>query len=155
MDIQGQAPILLEMRVLILVLTTLLTLTACAGGRTLSNDLMGLQGHPINDAFITLGEPTGSYVKGNQTVYVWQRQHRESVFGPSVTSGYGYQFGRRSSVLGSGLMWSGIQYDSCVLRAYTAGGTIQRITQEGNPGGCETIYRYRRRDIGYDISQRP
>lgn len=122
-----------------------LLLAACAGGNSFDQNLRKVEGKPINDVAIMLkGKHTGEYQDGPATVYVWQKAQTESLFGPSVTQG-GYRLGNRSSALGSEFLWTGIQYHSCVIRARTMDGMVQRITMEGDPGGCESIYGNRRK----------
>lgn len=142
-------------RFTLLALAGLLTLSACAGARTFDQDLRALQGHPVNDAAIKFGQGhTGEYRQGDATVYVWKSSQRKSIFGDAVTKGRGYQLGGTAAD-GSGVYWTGIQHNQCVIRATTTDGIIRKITSEGNPGGCETIYGYRRQELGYDSSQRP
>jgi hypothetical protein len=119
-------------------LLAVLGLAACAGAHTFDQNLRGLEGRPVNEAFNVLGQPTGSYARGNTTFYVWQDNVRESVFGPAVSGGRGYRIGAPHG--GSEFLWSGITYHSCVIRAATAEGMVQEITFEGDPGGCQYIH---------------
>lgn len=135
-----------------LVILSLVMLTACAGARSFDQDLRQLEGRPVNDAAIMLGGPhTGSYKQGNATVYVWQGYKRESIFGPGVSKGRGYRLGSPMDD-GSGLYWTGIEHYRCVIRATTTDGIVRKITMEGNPSGCETIYGGKREPLGKDFS---
>lgn len=128
-----------------------LLLAACAGMTTFDQSLRALEGRPVNDAKIMLkGEPSGQYTDGQgRLVYVWKGYQRESIFGPAVTKGRGYD------IMNTGIYWTGIEHHRCTVRAATTGGIVQKITFEGNPGGCETIYGSRREELGYNSSQRP
>lgn len=132
-----------------LVLTLLCAsvfLAGCAGGNSFDQNLRKVEGKPINDVAIMLkGKHTGEYQDGNATVYVWQKRQTESVFGSTVTD-KGYRLGSASTAMGNAeFLWTGIQYHSCVIRARTMDGIVQRITMEGDPGGCESIYGNRRK----------
>jgi hypothetical protein len=135
-------------------LAAILALSACAGVKTFDQHLRQLEGKPVNDADLLLGHHAdGEYRSGNDTVYVWQKQDVESIFGPAVTSG-GYRLGSPSQAMGgSAMIWSGIQLNSCVIRATTNDGIIKKITFEGNPGGCETVYGFRRDRHDRAVSQ--
>ena len=135
------------------LLIAVLALAGCAGARTFDQSLRALEGHPVNDVALALGgPPAGQYQDGPAIVYVWKDSLRESVFGPAVTRGRGYKLGRSMNNKAA-LMWSGIEHHSCVVRATTMGGIVQRVTLEGNPGGCETIHGYRKEPLGRNISQ--
>lgn len=133
-----------------LVLT--LALASCAGAApTWENNLGQLVGKPANDADIFLrSHPTGDYAKGDARVYVWQGHNTESIFGPSVTRGSGLQIGRATS-LGTEFYLSGIQYDTCVVKATVLDGIIREIHSEGSaPAGCREVYGKRHRELGSD-----
>ncbi len=133
-------------------LLAVLGLSACAGGMTFDQHLRQLEGKPVNDADLMLGRhSTGQYQDGNATVYVWQARDAESIFGRSVSSGRGYGLGSPMDD-GHELLLSGVQLHSCVIRARTMDNIIQRVTYEGNPGGCETIYGYKRKPLGVNSS---
>jgi predicted small secreted protein len=137
----------------ILPLLSLLALSACTGAHTFGSDLKALEGKPINDAAIMLGgKHTGEYQRGNETVYVWQDHDSESIFGPRITMGHGYGVGSPMND-GSELLMTGLQFNTCVIRAATLDGIIRDITYEGNPGGCESIYGYRKKALGRNAAQ--
>ena len=124
-----------------------LALAGCAGVRTFDSDLRAFIGKPVNDAAIVYGPHTGQYTtKAGETVYVWQDSDVESVFGPAVTGGIGYQIGG-SPASGNGLLWSGIKFHGCVIRITTMDGIVRAVTYQGDPGGCETIHGYKRKSL--------
>jgi len=134
----------------LLILASVLLLSACAGVQTFDQHIKSLEGHPVNDAAIMLNQKhTGEYKQGDATVYVWQGSYSESVFDRSTyhQTGTGIQIGNMAAN-GNIFLLSGIQYDSCVIRATTLDGIIQRITFEGNPGGCETVYGWKKHPMG-------
>lgn len=134
-------------------LALVLALAACAG-QTFDQHLRSYKGKPVNDFAIGYGPHTGQYQRGDGAiVYVWQKSQTQSVFGPAVTQG-GYRIGSGGQADG-GILWTGIQHNSCVIRAGTMDGLIRDISFEGNPGGCETIYGTRKRELGYSVSTRP
>lgn len=129
-------------------------LSACAA-TTFDQNLRQLEGKPINDASIQLkDQPSSTYTdNAGRKVYVFKGSDRKSIFGPAVTEGKGYHvLGDRAQ---SSIYWTGIEHHRCTIRATTANGIIQKITMDGDPGGCETIYGNRREELGYDSSQRP
>ncbi len=128
-------------------LTAVLVLAACAGPMSFDQHLRQLEGKPVNDADLMLGHHAdGHYKDGANIVYVWQDYKANSVFGSNVTNG-----GHR--ILGGDVVWAGIVTNSCVIRASTYDGIIKKITYEGNPGGCETIYGRKQEPLGRDTSQ--
>lgn len=123
-----------------------LILSACAGPMSFDQRLRQLEGRPVNDADLMLGSHAdGEYRDGANTVYVWQDHKTNSVFGSSVAGGH--------RILGGDMIWGGIVTHTCVIRATTYDGIIQKIRFEGNPGGCETIHGNRREPLGRDTSQ--
>lgn len=126
-----------------------LALSACASARTFDGEMRDRYvGKPVADAIRDFGPAKGSYATADGgTAYTWQKRQSESIFGPAVTQGSGYQIlGKLPD--GHGVYWQGVTQYRCVIRAATQGGTVTGLRFEGNPGGCETILGYKRAPLG-------
>lgn len=123
-------------------------LGACAGAHTFDGSMRAAYvGQPLAQAIQDFGAPTGQYDSAAGTVFVWQKRDAESIFGPAVTRGSGYQI-LGSMPDGHGLYAQGVVYNRCVIRATTSKNMVMGMTFEGNPSGCEIITGYRKKPLG-------
>ncbi len=116
--------------------------------RTFDGDMRAaLVDQPVDAALTRFGSPTGQYDRNGQTYLVWQRHRSESVTDMFGRDGHTYALGRP---MGDGhiMPWSGVVYDSCVLRARTVTGVVKDVTFEGNPGGCEILFGQKKPPLG-------
>lgn len=131
------------MRHVLSLLFALPLLAACATATTFDGAMQTKYvGQPLAVVVADFGKPKGPYTaKDGGQAYVWQKRDSESIFGPAVTKGDGYQ-------LFGGVYWQGVTYGRCVIRANTKNGIISAIRFEGSVGDCEIITGYRKKDIG-------
>lgn len=134
------------MRVFTLLIAAVL-LSACAGANTFDSTMNARYvGQPVAAAYRDFGTPTGRYDTPQGPVFVWQKRDAESIFGPRVSHGRGY------NILGN-VYWQGVTYHRCVIRAASDGAVVRKLTFEGDPGGCEIVTGYRAPRLGRSAHQ--
>ena len=130
------------------VLCLVMMLSACAGTHSFDQKMRAeLVGKPLAAAYERLGNPKGIRRMGDEASLVWQKRDSESIFGPAVTEGQGYQI-LGTMPDGHGVYWQGITQNRCVIRASAKGDVLTDLSFEGNPGGCETILGAKKRPLG-------
>ena len=119
----------------------LLLVTACAERRSYQSDLDGMIGQPVDAAARQFGAPSGQYMKAGTLTYIWEAKRRDSLFSPVGPAGRAYM--NTPTIDDGGVPWTGMAYDSCVVRATTTNNIIQNIGYEGPPSACATLFGHK------------